>query len=156
MGLDMYLHCEVYIGGNYKEFNKKYKFPKGYNKNDDRGEYVFDLKDISSISLQVGYWRKSNQIHNWFVKECGEGIDNCQRIYVTDEKLEELRDICKKVIQDKSLAKELLPCSPGFFFGSTKYDEWYFSDLEDTVKIIDKALKKVKDLCGDFYYKASW
>jgi len=44
------------------------------------------------------YWRKANQIHNWFVEHCGDGVDECQRIPVKREDLETLLDTCRQVL----------------------------------------------------------
>ena len=45
----------------------------------------------------VAYWRKANAIHKWFVDNCGDGIDECQTMEVSQEQLEELLDIAQKV-----------------------------------------------------------
>lgn len=60
-----------------------------------------------------------------------------------------------KIVEDSSVAEELLPTSCGFFFGGTEYDEYYVSDLTDTR---DKLLEALKDDDGEgsFYYQASW
>lgn len=51
------------------------------------------------IMEQVGYWRKANEIHNWFVENVQEGIDDCcYHNEVTKEVLEELLDVCNKVL----------------------------------------------------------
>ena len=44
--------------------------------------------------------------------------------------LKALHDRVKAVLSDRSLAPKLLPTSPGFFFGSLEYDDWYFGQLE--------------------------
>lgn len=46
----------------------------------------------------VGYWRKANQIHNWFVQNVQGGEDDCKFYEVSQSKLIELRDTCQKVI----------------------------------------------------------
>ena len=46
----------------------------------------------------VGYWRKANQIHNWFVHNVQGGEDDCGICEVSQSKLIELRDTCQKVI----------------------------------------------------------
>ena len=52
------------------------------------------------IMEQVGYWRKANQIHNWFVENIQDGIDDCcYHREVTEEDLEKLLSICKKVYE---------------------------------------------------------
>ena len=51
------------------------------------------------IMEQVGYWRKANEIHNWFVENVQDGEDDCRyHREVTREVLEELLDICNKVL----------------------------------------------------------
>jgi hypothetical protein len=84
-----------------------------------------------------------------------EGEDDCKEYYVSREKLEELKNLCEQVLANRSLAAELLPSISGFFFGGTEYDDWYFSDLELTVEIVnDTLLLSEKD--WNFYYQSSW
>jgi hypothetical protein len=66
-----------------------------------------------------------------------------------------LRDLCEKVLANHALADELLPTASGFFFGNTDYDEWYFTDLQDTVTILNHALENVPE-DYDFVYGSSW
>ena len=67
--------------------------------------------------------------------------------------LEDLLEICKKILNDNSLAEELLPTASGFFFGGTEYDEWYYKDIENTIGILEEALS---DTQADYYYSSSW
>ena len=91
---------------------------------------------------EVHYWRKANQIRNWFVENCGYPEDgNCEEVEVSKEDLENLMDTCRKVINNHELAKELLPRSSGFFYGSQEYDEWYFEDLEDTISACERIIR---------------
>ena len=32
---------------------------------------------------EVAYWRKFNALHNWFVQNCQDGVDECQYAEVT-------------------------------------------------------------------------
>ena len=51
------------------------------------------------ITEEVGYWRKANQIHNWFVENIQDGVDDCNyHREVTEEDLHELLDICERVL----------------------------------------------------------
>ena len=53
----------------------------------------------TGIMTEAGYWRKANQIHNWFVENIQDGEDDCSyHREVTKEDLEELMDICHEVI----------------------------------------------------------
>lgn len=54
----------------------------------------------NSIMEQVGYWRKENMIHQWFVDHVQDGVDDCRyHNECTKEILEELLDTCEKVKQ---------------------------------------------------------
>jgi hypothetical protein len=153
MGLDMYLNASRYLS-NYKDADKEKKaemlkmFPEleVYLNEDDN--------PIREVKVEVGYWRKANQIHNWFVQNIQDGEDDCRSYYVDRKQLEQLKNLCRQVLEDKSLADELLPTTSGFFFGSTDFDDWYFSDLENTVKIIDNVLALPED--WSFEYQSSW
>lgn len=57
------------------------------------------------------------------------------------------------VIEDSTVANDLLPTEDGFFFGGTDYDEWYLKDVEDTVKILEDALANEE---AEYYYSSSW
>jgi hypothetical protein len=81
------------------------------------------------------YWRKANAVHEWFVREIQDGVDECQISRpVHPEELADLLSRCRQVLETPLLAAQLLPSVSGFFFGSTDYDEWYISDLEMTVR----------------------
>ena len=151
MGLDMYLEKEIYVGGNYE-----HREVKGTLKYSVMGKEIsIPTSKVFSIVLHAGYWRKANHIHKWFVDTCQDGNDNCQRSYISIEQLKKLQDLCKKVLANHNLASELLPAQSGFFFGSTDYDEWYFSNIESTVKIIDDILSDTPEKY-EFYYLSSW
>ena len=110
-------------------------------------------QDGENVREQVIYWRKSNQVHNWFVTNAQDGEDNCQPHSVSREQLEELRDLCRTVLEDNSKAEELLPTRAGFFFGAIDYEEWYYYDLQYTVEKIDEVLKDDRYL---YFEYCSW
>lgn len=93
MGLDMYLTRKKYIGANYEHRKVSgnvdimigdKKIPINFNK-------------ISYIEENACYWRKANQIHNWFVNNVQDGNDDCREYYVSTEDLEKLLELCKQV-----------------------------------------------------------
>lgn len=106
-----------------------------------------------TVSLPEFYWRKANAIHSWFVENVQDGEDNCQEHYVTAEQLRELQNLCRQVLINPALAREVLPTKTGFFFGETEYDENYLSEIRTTVKAIDRILAIDR---GDLYYQSSW
>ena len=160
MGLDMYLRATEYVS-RYEYSRETDTIERTENALFKQIVDTFDVADQLDqtgfagldINFPMGYWRKSNQIHNWFVNEIGSGVDECQVMYVSREKLEELKELCIQVIANPEMAEELLPTGSGFFFGSTDYNEWYFMGLNDTIGIINRCLESKFDY---FEYQASW
>jgi len=176
MGLDMYLFVREreYVSKHYSSGGTKLKlkYPKellevfdNFRDENYSDEKVWDDRSVSrSTDYKIGYWRKANHIHNWFVTHCAEGVDECQEIYVSFNELEDLYNACDAVMKDHSKASELLPTQSGFFFGGTDYDDYYFQDIQDTMEILEKTLKFLhnqehkKNNRKDFQiiYQASW
>src|ERR1035437_4518849 len=128
MGLDMYLSKTTYLStyGNRPEITIA-----GPGLNHIKPERVDEIKET------VGYWRKANQIHSWFVTNVQNGVDDCGTYEVSTEQLQDLLDAVNTVLEDHDLAGSLLRPGAGFFFGGTEYDEYYFSDLEGTKGILE-------------------
>ena len=155
MGLDMYLKAEIHTSGYSFVEERERETYDGVVNAVRALPFVDKESPTADISINVGYWRKANAIHGWFVNECQEGVDECQKSYVPRDKLQELMELCKEVLINKDRAEELLPVQAGFFFGGYEYDEWYFQYLKNTVEMIDKLLKEVPE-DWDFYYRSSW
>jgi len=107
MGLDMYLTAEQFFWTNDKKSVERINklFPE------------MKRNKLKYVIYEIGYWRKANHIHNWFVKNVQEGEDNCGEY-------------------------------------SVSRDDYYFEKCEDTIKIINKALKLPK--VWEFSYHSSW
>jgi hypothetical protein len=149
MGLDMFLMAKRYISpydpAELTELAKAINFGDG-------------TMEVREVTFEAMYWRKANAIHRWFVDNIQDGVDNCAEYYVSTEKLTELRNLCKKVLEDPENAMELLPPKSGFFFGSTVIDEFFIDDLTSTVERFDYLLElpEVKDHTVSLYYHSSW
>ena len=77
------------------------------------------------------YLRKVNWLRNWVIANTElTHEDDCKPVYIPRYKIESLLKDCKTVLEHKEKAPELLPTVSGFFFGSTEYDEDYYSDVE--------------------------
>jgi hypothetical protein len=106
-----------------------------------------------TIKKQVGYWRKVNAVHGWFVRELADGVDECQEIWVSREKLAELGGLCRRVLVEKD--PSLLQPTDGFFFGGTQIDDWYWDGIGYTADLVQHVLDETpKDV--EFTYQASW
>ena len=134
MGLDMYLDAKRFFWSD-EEAPKVADLPIGY--------------EVKYVIIEVAYWRKANAIHQWFVDNVQNGMDDCGTYYVSREQLQELVDLCKKALANPSTAD-------GFFFGPTEYDDWYVQALHATIEQIEKALTTLPEGKWDFEYKSSW
>ena len=157
MGLDMYLNKRTYIGANYEHMNVKGEINITAGNNDKK--INIKLKRVVHITEEIAYWRKSNHIHAWFVKNVQGDEDDCGEYPVSANHLKQLLAVLKAALANKKQAGLLAPTASGFFFGSTEYYECYFEETERTIKIIEEILKDVDDrgcLNGDYFYNASW
>ena len=165
MGLDMYLYRKTYVqsfDAEKKDIVTQVKVVDKQNK------YGINSDKVVYITEEVGYWRKANEIHNFFIKQTGKE-DNCEPIRIPIGILRNLYERCKailkvkgeekvhtvKVLKDDTKAKELLPTCDGFCFGSMAYDNWYVDDLERTIKILEPLINS-EDGWSEFIYEASW
>lgn len=105
---------------------------------------------------EVAYWRKFNALHNWFVKNIQDGVDECQKSrHLTKEDVEQILYILKAVDKAPLSAQALLPPTNGFFFGSTAYDDWFYQDVKKSIPMFQDILLRIEE--GDkLYYQSSW
>ena len=72
--------------------------------------------------------------------------------------LVKLRELCRSILSEPAgeqrnrKAMELLPPHDGYFFGSTKTDDWYYEDLKYTVEVLDGISADDYD---EYVYEAS-
>jgi len=165
MGLDMYLSARKHLEKiNWKALQGNdelsYSSPEAvYPKFNDLME-ITQLSDVATdiygaeVSVTCAYWRKANQIHNWFVTNVQGDNDNCGEYYVSQDKLTELMVLCEHALENKDPA--LLPPQEGFFFGGTDIDEWYWNQLKNTITQLKRifAFPEINNL--SFYYNSSW
>lgn len=181
MGLDMYLTRKIYVGANYKHNNVKGIIELTKGEKNTPIKVRFDK--IKYIEEEGAYWRKANQIHKWFVDNVQDGEDDCKEYYVSKKQLKELIEVCIQDMkylnslefkyseeQEDFFSKEKfkykiyqnveeealnLKTQGGFFFGSTDYDEYYYKDLQDTVKMLEDL---IAEDCSEveYYYQSSW
>lgn len=141
MGLDMSLYLCLNSYGEEE-------FPKEFN---NKG---FTTK---SIKYEIAYWRKANAIHKYFI-DYGQVEDDCRPLGVSTACIDKLKEYCTLILEDHSLAPELLPTEEGFFFGDTSYDEYYFEKIEYTKTICEQLLNYIANTKENFeiVYCASW
>lgn len=182
MGLDMYLTREVYVGAYFEHRNVKGEINitvdgkpldidlmnigeiieqaaywrkanhihKWFVDNVQDGEdncekYYVSREDMQSLldvcnEVIANSNLVSGNIHN------GDSLKNGEWVVNMEE---------GNVIEDPSVAHELLPVTSGVFFGGRDYDEWYLQDVEYTKSRLESILARENDE-GDYYYQSSW
>jgi hypothetical protein len=89
MGLDMYL-----VGHHY---NTAYK--------DDVPRPMLDNKyHIESMNVDLGYWRKHADLHGYIINTFAKGVDECQKIELSEDDLDKII----KAIKNDELQKHLV------------------------------------------------
>lgn len=114
-----------------------------------------DKVSSETIDDEAAYWRKANQIRQWFVVNTNYPKDgNTTPHNVTREQLKNLVSDCRKVIECKELAEKILPPSFGYWFGSTDIDDYYFDTVRETVGMVNRVIEETdwdnEDVC---YYE---
>lgn len=190
MGLDMYLNVKKFVSGNswtrksatedsdYAPIAKKevegYDFISSHFNVKGDEPFIRGNK-FGYLELNVGYWRKANAIHNWFVTNVQQGKDDCEPYRVSRSKLEELKALCEKILEGASefdeedyeveidwteesreLIENELPPTGGFFFGDTDINYYFWEDLKSTVEQIESIFGHEEFKHEEFYYQASW
>jgi hypothetical protein len=159
MGLDMYLTAERYFG-SYMNPNERNRIVEALE-----GDHppIQHERPSATVQIDLAYWRKANQVHNWFVENVQGGEDNCQKYFVSIEDLRSLVATCEGLLVKRSLvdAEEELPTQSGFFFGDTEYGEYYWECVEDTVNQLRPVLDwfdadEKRRMHWDLHYRSSW
>ena len=176
MGLDMYVNIRHKNTQSkldaYEAWEQKYSYEEYERLTEEQKEEYRDSEpeyDNDMYGKELMYWRKANQIHNWFVQNCQNGVDDCGRYAITVADLKKLKELCEKILTMTEKRKEMrytsfsatekeevdvrfltlegveyaiehLPSRSGFFFGSTEYDDYYVMELENTVEQINDTL----------------
>lgn len=182
MGLDMFLRKRPKFSNDENVsdaicsfvtwIRSKMKFGDECSYKDWCGRDYNDLPDTKSLvealekfpldsfdEEEVGYWRKANAIHKWFVENVQDGIDDCgMHRSVTKDDLLRLKNLCEKVLENHDLADKLLPSSAGFFFGNLEYDDIYFDKLQYTKELCAKLTEEDGFDFENYYlyYVTSW
>ena len=102
MGLDMFLTKKSYVK-NWDHM-KPEELHKITVKKGGKDTHI-QSERVNEIEEEIGYWRKANAVHHWFVENVQEGNDDCKPYYVRKEKLQELLDTVNKVLASCELVE---------------------------------------------------
>lgn len=167
MGLDMYLYKRIDLNYNKEhcDFARETKIivkNQLHNGLVTNNTYKVNEKDeynIVDLLQEVGYWRKAYHIDRYIFRQ--RGIENlwkeryngnrlCDIAIINARELKELKEVCKEVLKDHDKARLLLQSYENDEDG---YDDYYFFNTEETVKIIEKI---ENDEDASFIYEVSY
>lgn len=150
MGLDMYLNMKV---SHYpKKGDTTINLANLDSSWDNLDFNEFGASNRVDISMGVGYWRKANHIHNWFVNNVQEGADNCGDYNVTMDNFNSLYDTCMNILN--KLNGKIFSINNEYREDCELYVKEHGIELEETVTF---DVTKLKEFYGDnnlqMYYR---
>lgn len=140
MGLDMYLYRKTYVS-DYDGDGESYE--ERQNNSSRKQLKITGLRErvnpskVVYIVEEVGYWRKANAIHQWFVQNVQGGEDDCKPYYVDSEKLRELLSLCERILSETKLI-------PGKVHTGTSWDKDGKHEHIEEGKVVDNP-----ELCAE-------
>jgi hypothetical protein len=149
MGLDMYLEADIYIQNWKHNPPQEQYYTTLTNK---LGQEIKLPCEPNTITCQIGYWRKANAIHAWFVKHVQNNDDKCQRTWVSREQLKALLDIVKLLLSSTKLIDGKVKNGSEIDF--EKYSNHIPHDVIEDGKVIEdtKLAGRVLPTQDGFYF----
>jgi len=149
MGLDMYLEAKLHLppyDTGLAPVREAIGRAIGYTPPKEKPGSDATLMEITGVTVRVGYWRKCDPLHQWFVSNVLESYDDCRAAYVSPEVLAELEERLGLVSDDPGRASEC--------FVSEGDEPMSESDIDYTLKVVVHA-KTLQERGWDIYYRAS-
>ena len=142
MGLDMYVNIRHKNTQSkleaYEAWEQKYSYEEFQSLTEEQVEEYRNSEpeyDAAMYGNELMYWRKANQIHNWFVKNCQNGVDDCGRYAITVADLMKLKELCEKILTMTEIKQELRPTYPNGWFSDPVYV------MQDVRLLTDEGVK---------------
>ena len=119
MGLDMYVNIRHKDTQSkldaYEAWEQKYSCEEFERLTPEQQDEYWKSEpehDEDMYGNELMCWRKANQIHNWFVQNCQNGVDDCGRYVITVSDLMKLKELCEKILTMTNVKQELRPTYP--------------------------------------------
>lgn len=111
--------------------------------NDNCGTYDVMVEELQALLDTVNKVMDSTKLVDGTVFN-GYSFEGGKKVYHTSD---------GKVMEDTSVARELLPTQSGFFFGGTEYDQYYWQDLVYTKERLEKILGMVEEADDGYHWQ---
>lgn len=150
MGLDMYLEAKRYVApydAQTEPMRHAIGAAIGYVPPKEKPGEDASLLEVSGVTVRVGYWRKFDALHQWFVSNVQQGHDDCRAAFVSVDTLIELEEQLEQVGDDPASASE--------YFTADSDETLEEDDVDYTLEVLHHA-KRLQAQGWDIYYRASW
>lgn len=150
MGLDMYLEAKRYVApydSQTEPMRRAIGAAIGYVPPKEKPGEDTSLLEVSGVTVRVGYWRKFDALHRWFVNNTQEGHDDCRPSFVSVDTLIELEEQLEQVSDDPASASE--------YFTADENETLDEGEVDYTLKVLHHA-KRLQAQGWDITYRASW
>ena len=150
MGLDMYLEakrCVAPYDAQTEPMRRAIGAAIGYVPPKEKPGQDETLLEVSGVMVRVGYWRKFDGLHQWFVNNVQEGHDDCRPAFVSVDTLTELEEQLEQVSDDPASASEHFTAD----IDETLED----GEVDYTLNVLHHA-RRLQEQGWDIYYRASW
>jgi hypothetical protein len=143
MGLDQYITIR------HKSTNRSYKKYNDFWKLSVEEREEKKIPDEPDKDFIVGYFRKHNMIHKWFVDNVQNGVDDCGRYVITVKDLNKLLDICNRIMAGVTKSKK-----PAKFMtdrDGVEHEIWQMDTYTPTEGILEYAKTILPTQSGFFF-----
>ncbi|GAA0260165.1 hypothetical protein [Rhodanobacter caeni] len=150
MGLDMYLEAKRHVAPcdpRTEPTRRAIGTAIGYMPPKEKPGQDASLLEVSGVTVRVGYWRKFDALHRWFVSNVQEGVDDCRPAFVSVDTLIELEGKLEQA-SDASV-------SASDHFTADVDETLEDGEVDYTLKVLHHA-KQLQEQGWDIYYRASW
>lgn len=115
--------------------------------NDDIPAYINTEPLLATGKVLIADWDEAYHIHQWFVDNVQDGMDDCGFYAVTHEELEKLLEVLEAVNKDN--AEELLPTD-------NEYNEDYWESIKNAKELARYLLDNFDWHRCTLFYSSSW
>ncbi len=150
MGLDMYLEAKRYVAPcdpRTEPMRRAIGAAIGFMPPKEKPGQDASLLEVSGVTVRVGYWRKFDALHRWFVGKVQAGVDDCRPAFVSVDILIELEEQLERASDD--------PASISGRFTADADVTLEGGEVDYTLKVLHHA-KQLQEQGWDIYYSASW
>ena len=143
MGLDQYITIR------HKSTNSAYKKYQDYWNLSDEERANTKIPDEPEKDFIVGYFRKHNMIHKWFVDNIQNGVDDCGRYVIPFNKLKEILAICKYIMSGVTKTKK--PTKYMTDRDGVEHEIWQMDTYTPTNEILEYSKENLPTQSGFFF-----